>query len=137
MYRRQDCRKGPTFREAILMHAIARIVLHRNISNIQASWTKMGTSGIIECLKAGSNDLGGTLMNESISRAAGNQNGQELPPERMDELIRKAGRIPKQRTTKYGRPDANRCSRSYQAPPLSLLQKQNEGAKKSDLLQKA
>ena len=137
MYRRQDCRKGPTFREAILMHAIARIVLHRNISNIQASWTKMGTSGIIECLKAGSNDLGGTLMNESISRAAGNQNGQELPPEHMDELIRKAGRIPKQRTTKYGRPDAHRCSSSYHAPPLSLLQKQNEGAKKSDLLQKA
>ena len=136
MYRRQDCRKGPTFREAVLMHAVARIVFHHNISNIQTSWTKMGTSGIIECLKAGSNDLGGTLMNESISRAAGNQNGQELPPEEMDELIRNVGRIPKQRTTKYGRPETHRCLSSYHASPLMPLNKQNGSVTKNDLLQR-
>ena len=96
----------------------------------------MGTSGIIECLKAGSNDLGGTLMNESISRAAGNQNGQELPPEEMDELIRNAGRIPKQRTTKYGRPETHRCLSSYHAPPLMPLNKQNGSVTKGDLLQR-
>ncbi|GIS90929.1 MAG: hypothetical protein CM1200mP20_09700 [Pseudomonadota bacterium] len=72
----------------VLMHAVARIVLHRRIANIQASWTKMGRSGVSQLLAAGVNDLGGTLMNKSISRAAGTRHGQELPPEDMDELIR-------------------------------------------------
>ena len=135
MYRRQNCRKGPTFRESLLMHAVARIVLHRYISNIQASWTKMGKAGVIECLRAGANDVGGTLMNESISRAAGNQNGQELPPGEMDQLIKDAGRVPKQRTTKYETPEVDRSLESYNAPPLVPPKNQSNGVKLSDLLQ--
>ena len=135
MYRRQNCRKGPTFRESLLMHAVARIVLHRYISNIQASWTKMGKAGVIECLRVGANDVGGTLMNESISRAAGNQNGQDLPPGEMDQLIKDAGRVPKQRTTKYENPEADRSLESYNAPPLLPPKNQSNGVKLSDLLQ--
>ena len=84
MYLRGMARKGPTLREAILMHAVARLVLHPLITNIQTSWVKMGPEGAAMCLNAGANDLGGTLMNESISRAAGTQHGQEFPPEAME-----------------------------------------------------
>ena len=84
------------------MHAVARLALHPLITNIQASWVKLGTDGVQRLAShAGVNDLGGTLMNESISRAAGTQHGQELPPQRMEELIRAAGRRPQQRTTLY------------------------------------
>src|SRR6185312_7831314 len=83
-YYKGFARKGPTSREAILMHAVSRLVLHPMISNIQASWVKMGEAGVRACLVAGVNDLGGTLMNESISRAAGTVHGQEMPPEDMD-----------------------------------------------------
>ena len=121
LYRRDSCRLGPTFRESVLMHAVARIVLYGHISNIQASWTKMGRSGIAQVLKAGVNDLGGTLMNESISRAAGTRNGQELPPQEMDELIVGVGRKPLQRTTLYGHPVSDRVRCSYQAEPLETL----------------
>jgi FO synthase len=121
LYRRDSCRQGPTFRESILMHAVSRIVLHGHISNIQASWTKMGRSGITQLLNAGVNDLGGTLMNESISRAAGTRNGQELPPQEMDQLIASVGREPLQRTTAYGRPVGDRVQRSYRAEPLKEL----------------
>ena len=121
LYRRDSCRLGPTFRESVLMHAVARIVLYGHISNIQASWTKMGRSGIAQVLKAGGNDLGGTLMNESISRAAGTRNGQELPPQEMDELIVGVGRKPLQRTTLYGHPVSDRVRCSYQAEPLETL----------------
>jgi len=121
LYRRDSCRQGPTFRETVLMHAVSRIVLHRHISNIQASWTKMGRSGIAQLLNAGVNDLGGTLMNESISRAAGTRNGQELPPQEMDQLIASVGREPLQRTTLYGRPIGDRVQFSYQAKPLKEL----------------
>jgi len=69
-------------------------------------------------LRAGANDLGGTLMNESISRAAGASHGQEMPPERMEDAIRALGREPRQRTTLYGTPAAERTKRSYGAPPL-------------------
>ena len=79
MYLRGRSRCGPTFRESILMHAVARIVLHGLIDNIQASWVKMGHDGALACLSAGANDLGGTLMNESITRAAGAEHGQEWP----------------------------------------------------------
>ena len=85
-------RRGPTFRETLLVHAVGRLALHPWITNIQASWVKLGPQGTREALKAGVNDLGGTLMNESISRSAGSEHGQELPPERMEELIRSAGR---------------------------------------------
>ena len=87
MYLRGMARKGPTLREAVLMHAVARLVLHPLITNIQTSWVKMGPEGAALCLNAGANDLGGTLMNESISRAAGTQHGQEFPPEAMEALI--------------------------------------------------
>jgi FO synthase len=80
---------------------------------------KAGPQGVAEALRAGVNDLGGTLMNESISRAAGAGWGQELPPERMEALIRAAGRVPRQRTTLYGEPPAEQVARSYGAPPLA------------------
>ena len=81
----------------------------------------MGRSGIAQLLNAGVNDLGGTLMNESISRAAGTRNGQELPPQEMDQLIASVGREPLQRTTAYGRPVGDRVQRSYRAEPLKEL----------------
>jgi FO synthase len=118
IYLKGLARPGPTFREAVLMHAVARLVLHPWITNIQASWVKMGPAGAQACLEAGANDLGGTLMNESISRAAGASHGQEMPPERMEETIRALGRTPHQRTTLYGSPDAERTQASFGAPPL-------------------
>jgi FO synthase len=112
-------RPGPTFREAVLMHAVSRLALHPHITNIQTSWVKMGVAGAQACLEAGANDLGGTLMNESISRAAGAAHGQEMPPERMEEAIRAIGRTPKQRTTLYGSPPDERMRLSYGAAPLA------------------
>src|ERR1700753_15612 len=94
-------RKGPTLREAILMHAVSRLVLHPLVPNIQTSWVKLGDEGIAACLQAGANDLGGTLMNESISRAAGAEHGQEMSPDQMDGVIAALGRQPEQRTTLY------------------------------------
>ena len=106
MYLKGKARKGPTFREAILMHAVARIVLHGLIENIQASWVKMGHEGVMACLNAGCNDLGGSLMNESITRAAGTTHGQETSPQQMHAMIQAAQRTARQRTTLYG--DATR-----------------------------
>jgi FO synthase len=118
IYLKGLARPGPTFREALLMHAVARLALHPHITNIQASWVKLGLDGAQAVLRAGANDLGGTLMNESISRAAGATHGQEMPPERMENAIRALGREPRQRTTLYGAPDPERRRRSYGAPPL-------------------
>ena len=78
IYLKGRARKGPTFREAVLMHAVARLALDPVISNIQASWVKMGPDGAALCLEAGANDMGGVLMDESITRAAGAAHGQEL-----------------------------------------------------------
>jgi len=119
IYLKGHARPGPTFREAILMHAVGRLALHPHITNIQASWVKLGTEGARIALASGANDLGGTLMNESISRAAGAEHGQELPPERMEAVIRAGGRTPRQRTTLYGTPDPERVSASFAATPLS------------------
>ena len=119
MYLRGAARGGPTFREAVLMHAVARLTLHPHIANIQTSWVKMGPQGAAACLKAGANDLGGTLMNESISRAAGTEHGQEFPPEAMEELIRSLGRLPEQRTTLYGPVPADRRAASLNAAALA------------------
>jgi FO synthase len=119
MYLRGAARRGPTFREAVLMHAVARLALHPHIANIQTSWVKMGPRGAAACLEAGANDLGGTLMNESISRAAGTEHGQEFPPEAMEELIRSLGRIPEQRTTMYGPVPAERRAASLNAAALA------------------
>ena len=118
IYLKGRARRGPTFREAVLMHAVARLALHPLIPNIQTSWVKMGAEGAAACLRAGANDLGGTLMNESISRAAGTRHGEEFPPERMEDLIRSIGRTPRQRTTLYGTPDAGRTAASFAAPEL-------------------
>jgi len=102
MYLKGKARKGPTFRETVLMHAVARLVFNGLIDNIQASWVKMGHEGVKACLNAGCNDLGGTLMNESISRAAGTQHGQETSSEEMRKIIRTLNRNPRQRATAYG-----------------------------------
>jgi FO synthase len=78
------------------------LALHPHITNIQASWVKLGPDGVEQCLKAGVNDLGGTLMDESISRSAGASYGQEMTPQQMEEIIASTGRIPRQRNTFYG-----------------------------------
>jgi FO synthase len=119
MYLRGLARRGPTFGEVLLMHAVGRLVLHPWVENVQISWVKAGPEGVKAALHAGANDVGGTLMNESISRAAGAGFGQEMPPERMEAMIRAAGRIPRQRTTLYGTPEPERVAASFGASPLA------------------
>jgi FO synthase len=119
MQLRGQSRFGPTFREAVLMHAVARLALHPLIPNIQTSWVKMGPAGAAACLAAGANDLGGTLMNESITRAAGAAHGQEMPPEAMERLVRSIGRNPWQRTTLYRPAPPERIAASFGAPALA------------------
>ena len=119
MWLKGQARSGPTWGETLLVHAVARLALHPSITNIQASWVKLGPEGIAAALRAGVNDLGGTLMNESISRAAGARHGQEMPPERMEELIRANGRVPRQRTTLYGDAPEERRRASFGAPALA------------------
>jgi len=101
MFLKGQSRFGPTLRESILMHSISRLVLHPHISNIQTSWVKMGIQGVIRCLNSGANDLGGTLMNESITKAAGAEHGQEFMAKEMNKLITSIGKKPRQRTTLY------------------------------------
>jgi FO synthase len=101
MYRRGQSRRGPTLREAVLMHAVARLVLSPKIRNIQTSWVKMGLEGARLCLQAGANDMGGTLMNESITRAAGARHGQEMTRETLERVILSCQRLPFQRNTLY------------------------------------
>jgi FO synthase len=119
LYLRFGARRGPTWREALLMHAVARLALNPLIPNIQASWVKLGPHGVGECLRAGVNDVGGTLMNETITRSAGAVFGEEMPPAALDALIRDAGRAPGQRTTLYGTPPEERIAASYRAAPLA------------------
>jgi len=121
MYRQGRARRGPTFREAVIMHSVARLVLHPAITNIQTSWVKMGPAGAAICLQAGANDLGGTLMNESISRAAGTQHGQEFPPDAMEGLIRSIGREPQQRDTLYRPVPEDRRAASFVAEELAPI----------------
>jgi FO synthase len=121
MFLKEGARRGPTWRETLLMHAVARLALHPLIPNIQVSWVKLGPEGAAACLAAGANDLGGTLMNESISRAAGNEHGEELPPERMEALIRRTGREPEQRTTLYRPVEEERRRASFGAAPLASV----------------
>jgi FO synthase len=101
IYLKGRARRGPTFREAILMHAVARLALNPLITNIQTSWVKMGREGVKACLRSGANDLGGTLMEETITRAAGASHGQEMTPAEMEHTIRSIGRRPRQRDTLY------------------------------------
>ncbi|MCH8926781.1 MAG: 5-amino-6-(D-ribitylamino)uracil--L-tyrosine 4-hydroxyphenyl transferase CofH [Proteobacteria bacterium] len=121
IYLKGRARQGPSFREAVLMHAVARLALHPLIANIQTSWVKMGPEGARACLQAGANDLGGTLMNESITRAAGALHGQELAPRRMEALIAALGREPRQRSTLYGPVPAERRAAAFAAPPLEAV----------------
>jgi FO synthase len=122
MHRKGLSRPGPTYRETILMHAVARLVLHPLVPNIQVSWVKLGEAGAADCLNAGANDIGGTLMNESISRAAGANHGQEMAPDAMNKLIRSIGRQPRQRNTLYGNAPAEQASASFAAPPPAAVQ---------------
>lgn len=101
IWRKGGARSGPSFREAVLMHAVSRLVLYPLITNIQTSWVKMGADGAIVALGSGANDLGGTLMDESITRAAGGRNGQLCDPQRMTQMAAEAGRSAHQRTTLY------------------------------------
>jgi FO synthase len=121
LYLKGKARKGPTAREAVLMHAVARLALHPLIPNIQTSWVKMGPEGAKACLKAGANDLGGTLMNESITRAAGSVHGQEMSAATMEELIASIGRIPRHRTTLYADAPTTQHDRAFQAGELDPI----------------
>lgn len=121
IYAKGQSRRGPSFREAVLVHAVGRIVLHGWIDNIQASWVKLGTQGVAVCLNAGANDVGGSLMNESITRAAGAQHGQEWSADEIESTIQALGRIPLQRTTLYGPVAAERRAAAQHAQPLSSI----------------
>ena len=106
IYLQRAARHGPTFRENLLMHAVARIAYRGLIDNIQLSWVKIGEAGAVQLLRAGCNDLGGTLMDENISRAAGAAHGQAMTQDRFAALVEPLGRRLQQRTTTYGRVDA-------------------------------
>jgi len=101
LYLQRKARRGPTFRETLLMHAVARIAYAGDIDNIQASWVKMGAEGARQVLQAGVNDLGGTLMDENISRAAGAQHGQRMGVEELEAIVAPLGRPLVQRSTLY------------------------------------
>ena len=103
IYLQHKSRRGPTFRETILMHAVARLAYRGWIDNIQCSWVKMGKTGVQQLLQSGVNDLGGTLMDENISRAAGASHGQGLEEADFRALVEPLGRTLAQRTTLYGR----------------------------------
>ena len=103
IYLQRRSRRGPTFRETVLMHAVGRIAYHGSIDNVQASWVKIGAEGVRQLLRAGVNDLGGTLMDENISRAAGAAHGQGMEPDDFADLVAPLGRPLAQRTTLYGR----------------------------------
>lgn len=118
IYLKGGSRPGPTWREALLIHAVARLTLSPHISNIQASWVKLGPEGIAACLSAGVNDIGGTLMNETITRSAGAQHGQEMTPEAMEALLDSVGRPSRQRTTLYDDAPLDRRSASYSNAPI-------------------
>ena len=105
IYLQKKARRGPTFREVVLMHAVARIAYRGRIDNIQGSWVKLGFDSIRQLLQSGANDLGGTLMDENISRAAGADHGTEVTAEDFRRIVEPLGRTLVQRTTLYGRPD--------------------------------
>lgn len=118
IYLKGQARRGPTLRECILMHAVSRLVFGSLLPNIQVSWVKMGAKGAAACLSAGANDLGGTLMNETITRSAGALHGEEMPPRALEKIIRDIGRAPRQRTTLYGKVAQQQRQASLNAKPL-------------------
>lgn len=120
IYLQKRARRGPTFREVVLMHAIGRIVYRGVIDNVQASWVKIGVEGVRQLLSAGVNDLGGTLMDENISRAAGADHGQMMTPSSFAELVGPTGRPLEQRTTLYGRVTGGAVSRALAHEPAGV-----------------
>ena len=118
MYKKGKARRGPSYREALLMHAVPRLVFNGLIDNIQASWVKMGREGVAACLNAGANDVGGSLMNESITRAAGAEHGEEWSPAEIETTIRGLGREPRMRSTLYADAPAERRDRAQLAAGL-------------------
>ncbi len=105
LFLRGAARRGPTFREALLMHAVGRLVYAGAIDHVQASWVKLGAAGARQVLQAGADDLGGTLMDENISRAAGASHGQAMGEQELAAVVEPLGRPLVQRTTLYGRPE--------------------------------
>ena len=103
IYLQKKSRRGPTFRENLLMHAVGRIAYHPWVQNVQVSWVKVGAGGARQVLQAGANDLGGTLMDENISRAAGASHGQRMDEDAFREIVEPLGRPLEQRTTLYER----------------------------------
>jgi FO synthase len=103
LYLQGKARRGPTFREALLMHAVGRIAYGAAVPNVQVSWPKMGAEGARQVLEAGANDLGGTLVDENISRAAGASHGQRMDEAEFAAIAAPLGRPLEQRTTLYGR----------------------------------
>ena len=101
LFRSGRARPGSSLEEHLLVHALARILLNGHIRNIQVSWVKLGFEGALACLDAGANDFGGTLMEESISKAAGSHFGESVSPDEIRALIRTIGRTPAERTTTY------------------------------------
>ncbi len=110
VYLKRGARRGPTWRETVLVHAVARIAYARDLDHVQASWVKLGRVGARQLLAAGVDDLGGTLMDENISRAAGASHGQGLTPADLADIAREAGRPLRQRTTLYGVPARARAA---------------------------
>jgi 7,8-didemethyl-8-hydroxy-5-deazariboflavin synthase CofH subunit len=101
LYRKGRARAGATHEEDLIVHALARLMLDDTIPNIQVSWVKLGFPGSLACLQAGANDFSGTLMEESISKAAGADHGENVDPSELRALIRTIGRVPAERTTLY------------------------------------
>lgn len=128
LYRRGGARPGPTYREALLMHAVARLVLDGEIQNIQASWVKMGVDGVADCLRGGANDIGGSLMNESITRAAGAAHGEEWSPQAMQSFLTEQKREPWQRSSLYQPVSDASKQRSLRAAPLLIPLNDRAGA---------
>jgi FO synthase len=103
LYLQGRARRGPTFREVLLMHAVPRIAYRGLIDNVQTSWVKLGRAGARQALQSGANDVGGTLMDENISRAAGADHGQMMEADDFRVLVEPLGRTLEQRTTLYER----------------------------------
>lgn len=116
MFMRGGSRTGPTWREALKIHALGRVVLHPHITNIQASWVKMGVEGVLAALEVGCNDFGGTLGEEHISRMAGASHGLGHSVTELEAAVVGAGRRPVERTTTYGRPASTYRQRIAVAP---------------------
>ena len=120
IFRKGEARSGPTWREARLMHAVIRLTVGRVIPNVQASWVKLGHEGAIKMLSTGANDLGGVLINESITRAAGASHGQMWSAGAMRAAISAYGRYPQQRDTRY-EPIATSVPGSLALTPLQWV----------------